>query len=386
MHDIKAQIKQDAMDAGFTLAGITTSEPLHGYPRYEAWIGKGFHGEMSYLASERGLFRRADPRRIMPECRSILMLATAYQPPGCPTQQDASSPSIARYALGRDYHLTLIERMEALRTSIEHLVGKPVKAMAYTDTGPLLERELAQRAGLGWIGRNSMLIHPSHGSYLLLSEILLDLELEPDPPFEKDLCGTCRRCVEACPTTCIREDRTLDARRCISYLTIEKRGAIPVDLREAIGNNLFGCDTCQAVCPWNRRFGTETADPAFQPAPDRLSPSLTTYLTLNPSRWRAPFKESPLLRAKREGLVRNAAVVAGNLQDEESIPALGHALLKDPGPAARELAAWALGQYTGQEQARDYLQTAAETETNSVVLTTIQIALETLDEQEHRPG
>lgn len=379
MHVLETQIKQSAMDAGFTLAGITTSEPLNGYPRYEAWIEKGFHGEMTYLASGRGYQRRADPRRIMPDCRSILMLATAYQPAGIPTRQDESSPLIARYAMGRDYHLTLIERMQTLITSIEQMAGKPVKAMAYTDTGPLLERELAQRAGLGWIGRNSMLIHPAHGSYLLLSEILLDLELEPDPPFEKDLCGTCRRCIEACPTRCIREDRTLDARRCISYLTIEKRGAIPADLRQAIGNNLFGCDTCQEVCPWNRRFGTETSDPAFQPVPDRRSPSLNSFLNLNPSKWRAPFKESPLLRAKRAGLVRNAAIVAGNLQLAGSIPSLGHALLDDPDPVVREVAAWALGRFGENEPAKVLLQTAAESETDSVVLTAIHLALQTPD-------
>jgi len=366
-------IKKHASHLGFTLAGVTSPDPPEGFARFEAWLQDGCHGDMAYLASDRSRDRRADPRRILPACRSILVLATAYKPAHAPAV-DPTEAHIAAYALGRDYHLTLLDRMQQLIARIESLAGNTIQAAAYTDTGPILERELAQRAGLGWIGRNSMLIHPEHGSHLFLSEILLDLDLQPDAAFEDDLCGSCQRCIEACPTGCIRDDRTLDARRCISYLSIEKRGCIPEEMRPAMGNHLFGCDICQDVCPWNRRFGTLTTDPAFEPQPGRLKPMLSDLLTLNPARWRAPYVESPLLRAKRAGLVRNAAIVAGNGKHADDIPSLGHALLQDPAPVARSHAAWALGQIGGN-RSRHFLERAADSEEDRTVLNAIHRAL-----------
>jgi epoxyqueuosine reductase len=219
------------------------------------------------------------------------------------------------------------------------MVRRPIKNRWYTDTGPILERDLAQRAGLGWIGKNTCLIHPQHGSYFLLSEILLDLELEPDPPFVSDHCGTCTRCIEACPTDCILPDRTIDATRCISYLTIELKDDIPLELRDKLGDWVFGCDICQQVCPWNRFAGE--ADPAF----DSKTPprSLTEELTLTPQAFNQRFKRTPVKRAKRRGYLRNVAVALGNTGDMHALPVLQN-VLNDEEPLIREHAQWAIQQ------------------------------------------
>jgi epoxyqueuosine reductase len=227
--------------------------------------------------------------------------------------------------------------MQELIDFIEGQVGGPVKNRWYTDTGPLLERDLAQRGGIGWIGKNTCLIHPQHGSYFLLSEILLDLELEPDPPFVSDHCGTCRRCIEACPTDCILPDRTLDATRCISYLTIELKDDIPLELRDKMGSWVFGCDICQRVCPWNR-FAVE-GDPAFET--ERPAPPLTGELALTPEEFNQRFKGSPVKRAKRRGYLRNVAVALGNTGSKVHLPVLQNAL-DDPEPMVREHVRWAL--------------------------------------------
>jgi epoxyqueuosine reductase len=227
--------------------------------------------------------------------------------------------------------------MKELVQFIEAQVGYPVKNRWYTDTGPILERDLAQRAGIGWIGKNTCLINPKHGSYVLLSEILLDLALEPDPPFVTDHCGTCRRCIEACPTDCILPDRTIDATRCISYLTIELKEDIPIDLRDKIGNWVFGCDVCQMVCPWNRFAGE--GDAAF--GDDDPVHSLTEELSIAPQEFNQRFKGSPVKRAKRRGYLRNVAVALGNTGDRHELPVLQRAL-HDEEPIVQEHARWAI--------------------------------------------
>src|SRR5688572_26633568 len=241
--DLKERIKAKSQQLGFTLAGVTTPEPPPHYSTFEHWLSQGQHGTMNYLATETSRARRADPREILPECKSILVLATPYSPPSPSRRGDGGE--VASYAWGDDYHDVLPARMKELVQFIEEQVGGPVKNRYYTDTGPILERDLAQRAGIGWIGKNTCLINPKQGSYLLLSEILLDLPLEPDAPIVTDHCGTCTRCITACPTQCILPDRTIDARRCISYLTIELKDEIPTELRDKIGNWVFGCDICQ---------------------------------------------------------------------------------------------------------------------------------------------
>ncbi len=251
---------------------------------------------------------------------------------------------IAAYAWGTDYHVIIPEKLQALIKFIEQQVGYPFSNRWYTDTGPILERDLAQRAGLGWIGKNTCLINPKLGSYFLLAEILLGIELEPDPPFTTDHCGTCTRCIEACPTECILEDRTIDAGRCISYLTIELKEDIPEDLRPLIGNWFFGCDVCQMVCPWNR-FAAPDGDSSLKAREGMARPQLIRELELTPEDFNKKFKDSPVKRTKRRGYLRNVAVALGNSANPEAIPALKKAL-EDKEPMIQRHAAWALKQIT----------------------------------------
>ncbi len=241
-----------------------------------------------------------------------------------------------------DYHLILPPRLKAIADFIESYVGHPVPNRGYTDTGPILERDLAQRAGLGWIGRNTCLITPHLGSYILLAEILLGLDLEPDPPFTADRCGNCSRCIQACPTGCILPNRTLDARRCLAYLTIEHKGRIPPDLRSLLGEWVFGCDICQMVCPWNR-FAPGEGEAAFAPRSAALHLNLPEELELTPQAFNARFKDNPVKRAKLRGYLRNVAVALGNCGGPAAIPALEQAAQNDDS-LVREHAAWALEQ------------------------------------------
>jgi len=341
--DLKGNIKAKSLQLGFFLAGVTTPAPPPHLSTFENWLAQGRHGTMGYLATERSRTLRADPRQILPECKSILVLATPYDSP-LPFMGEGLGVrgQVASYAQGADYHDVLPARMKELVQYIEGQVGGPVQNRWYTDTGPILERDLAQRAGIGWIGKNTCLIHPKHGSYFLLSEIFLDLALEPDPPFTTDHCGTCRRCIEACPTDCILPDRTLDAGRCISYLTIELKDDIPDELRDKLGNWVFGCDICQQVCPWNR-FADE-GDSAFMDDPSttlRMAESLTNELTLTSQTFNQRFKGSAIKRAKRRGYLRNVAVALGNVGDMHALPVLQNAM-NDEERMVREHAKWAI--------------------------------------------
>jgi epoxyqueuosine reductase len=388
------EIKEKARELGFQLVGVTTPEPPPHYAIYEGWLAAGRHGEMAYLASERARQRRGDPRLILPECRSILVLGVRYPAPTLgfsPFQRegqggmggDRSEPStetasprgrVASYAWGQDYHDVLAQRLRTLVVFIETQAGGPVPSRWYTDTGPLLERDLAQRAGLGWIGKNTCLIDPRQGSYFLLAEVLLGLELEPDPPFLPDYCGSCTRCIDACPTACILPDRTLDARRCISYLTIELKGDIPEGLRPQMGDWVFGCDICQQVCPWNVRFAVPQGDPAFAPRPDVPSPVLIEEMALDSQSFNRKFKGSPLKRARRRGYLRNAAVALGNHRHPAAVPALAGALSQDADPLVRRHSAWALGR-TGGEAALHALRSALLSEADETVRAEIRAAL-----------
>jgi len=342
--NLKDRIKTRSKQLGFILAGVTTPELPPHYSTFERWLAQGFHGQMNYLATDRSRVRRADPKQILPECKSILVLATPYNPP-LPKGEGLGvrvEGKVASYAGGADYHDVLPARMKELVAFIEEQVGSPIRNRWYTDTGPILERDLAQRAGIGWIGKNTCLIHPKQGSYFLLSEIFLDLELEPDPPFITDHCGTCTRCIDACPTDCILPDRTLDATRCISYLTIELKDDIPVELRDKMGKWVFGCDICQMVCPWNR-FAPE-GDPAFSDKEPHAP--LTDELSLTPQTFNQRFKRTPIQRAKRRGYLRNVAVALGNAGDMQALPVLQSAL-NDEEPLIREHAQWAINKITG---------------------------------------
>ncbi|MEW6093313.1 MAG: tRNA epoxyqueuosine(34) reductase QueG, partial [Chloroflexota bacterium] len=351
------RIKDKARRLGFALAGITTPDPPPHWPVFQNWLKMGRHAAMHYLEDP----RRADPRLLLPECKSILVLGILYpapdplpNPPPFRTAEmgegRVGAGRVAAYAWGRDYHLVLPEKLKALVEFIEQETGTSVPHRYYTDTGPLLERDLAQRAGLGWIGKNTCLIHPAIGSYFFLAEILLGIELETDPPFPTDQCGTCTRCIQACPTDCILPDRTLDASRCISYLTIENKGEIPADLRPLTGDWVFGCDICQMVCPWNQHARTiagsspsRDPDPAFAPRAGTRPPDLVADLLLTPQEFNRKFKDSPVQRARRRGYLRNVSVALGNIREAAAAPALKR-LAEEAEPLVSQHARWALEQ------------------------------------------
>lgn len=373
-------VKAEARRLGFDLAGVTPPQPPDHFSVFLDWLEAGRHGEMAYLATERSISRRLDPRQILPECRSILMLGICYPAPPAADHSDQDQPAgrVAAYARGADYHEVLVPRLAALVGFIETQVGHTVPNRYYTDTGPIMERDLAQRAGLGWIGKNTLLIHPRLGSYFLLAEVLLGIELEADLPFESDRCGSCTRCLEACPTNCILPDRTIDASRCISYLTIELKGPIPADLRPQMGDWVFGCDVCQQVCPWNQRFALSPGDPAFAAHSGYAQTDLTAELRLTPAEYNRKYKGSPLKRPKRRGHLRNVAVLLGNKLakgERSAVPALIEALRNDPDRLVRSHAAWALSQAAGVE-ARAALEQAVKVEKDEAVLREIRVALE----------
>ena len=329
------RIKQAANALGFDPVGITRVGPAETHDAFRLWLERGFAGEMTYLA--RGADKRRDTSLPFPPARSAIVVALDYggkQPAG----------PIARYARGADYHDVMLERLDELQRGIEGIVGHDILAKAYVDTGPILERDLAQRAGLGWIGKNTNLINPDRGSFFFLGVLLTDLELAGDAPFEADRCGTCTRCLDACPTSAFVEPRVLDATRCISYLTIEHRSAIAPELRPLIGELVYGCDICQDVCPWNHRFAQESGDAALAPRADNEDADIARLLRLDDAAFRERFRGSPITRAKRRGLARNAAVVLGNRRNPGDLGALA-AALDDPDPMVREHAQWALDQF-----------------------------------------
>ena len=373
--DLKAHIKAEAKRLGFLISGITLPQTPPHYHIYRQWLEQGRHGTMDYLAREEGIQRRADPRALHFTARSILCLAAPYPPLSVisPSIQPAPLGKIAAYACTLDYHQVLPPRMDALAISIEHSTGKKIFYKSYTDSAAILERDFAMLAGLGWIGRNTCLINPQMGSFLLLGEVLLDIDLEPDPPFEGDYCGTCQRCMQACPTGCILPDRTLDARRCIAYLTIENKGAIPPDLRKSVGEWVFGCDICQQVCPWNRHAGNQDIIPQFYEQPFSIPIDLREEVSLSPAAFNQKFKHSPILRAKRGGYLRNIAVVLGNSADPHNLPALQQLLLGDAEALVRGHAAWAVGEL-GTPAGLRLLAEALQQEKDEAVLQEISAA------------
>jgi epoxyqueuosine reductase len=394
-HELSQALKAEACRLGFQLVGITTPDPPAHFEVYQRWLQAGRHAEMGYLAADRALECRQDPLKILPECRSILVLGIPHDAPRTLHTRSSSMGNkerqfqgefpkdhilygrVAAYAWGADYHDVLPERMAELVRFIESTLGYKVPNRWYTDTGPILERDFAQRAGLGWIGKNTCLINPRLGSFFLLGTILLGLELEPDEPFTHDRCGTCTRCVDACPTGCILPDRTIDSRRCISYLTIELKGSIPPGLRGLIGDWVFGCDICQQVCPWNQRFAPLKGDPAFSEENPISKRDLLGDLNLTPQAFNRFFKGSPLKRAKRRGYLRNVAVALGNKADQRALPGLSKALRGDAEPLVRAHAAWGLGNIGG-DAARTALKQALVDENDPEVLTEIENALQTL--------
>jgi epoxyqueuosine reductase len=305
---VEELIKAQAYGLGFDLVGIAPLGPMETSPAFDAWVAKGYAGDMAYLP--RGAEKRRDSRLPFPGAKSAIVVGLDYggrQPSG----------PVARYARGDDYHDVMTARLTELHRWLELTVGGSVRGKCYVDTGPILERDLARHAGLGWFGKNTNLVNPRLGSFFFIGSLLVELELNADTPFEADRCGSCTRCLDACPTNAFVEPHVLDATKCISYLTIELKGEIPQDLHEGIGSNLYGCDICQEVCPYNVKFARELQEPAFAPRravagkdPATLARELAT---IGEDEFRSAFRNSPMKRAKRHGLARNAAVVLKNL-------------------------------------------------------------------------
>lgn len=365
-----SELKQQARELGFSLAGVCPADPPGGFERFQQWIEAGYAGEMDYLAQRVTAY--ADPGRVLPGVRSILMLALGYRTAE-PVPPAPGQGRVSRYAWGSaDYHDVVHERLKELRAWYEERrPGAHVRGVV--DTAPLLEREFAQRSGLGWVGKHTLVLNRQHGSWFFLAALLTDEELDYDAPFAADHCGSCRACLDACPTNAFPQPYVLDATRCISYLTIELRGHTPAELRPGIGDWLFGCDICQDVCPWNRQAAFAVL-PVFEPDPALNPIELLTLFDLDEDAFRRRFRHTPLWRAKRRGLLRNAAVVLGNSPIAAAVAPLGRGL-NDTDGLVRAACAGALGCYP-DPAARASLEARLRIETDAEVLCAIREAID----------
>jgi epoxyqueuosine reductase len=380
------RIRNKAHSLGFDLVGITPAFPVPHLDAYRAWLAQGYHGEMSYMTRPDRVERREDPGKILPGVRSIVCVGLNYYPGTLPDtiRRDASRGLISNYAWGLDYHALMATRLEKLAAFIGAEAGGEVAHRVYVDTGPILERSYAAEAGLGFIGKNTCLINPKMGSWLFLGEVLLNVELEPTPGKTSVSCGTCQRCLDACPTGALIAPYVLDARRCISYLTIELKGPIPHELRPLMSNWVYGCDVCQTVCPW-QRFAKPTRERSFHAAePDRAAPALPDLIMMGEETFRQRHEGTAILRIGRARLLRNAAVTLGNWGDERAIPALVQALT-DKEPLVQGHAAWAIGRIGGRG-ARRILEDALQGETEPYVRHEINIAAESHQTKDQPKG
>ncbi|HKA24274.1 MAG TPA: tRNA epoxyqueuosine(34) reductase QueG [Candidatus Eisenbacteria bacterium] len=341
-----------ALGAGAVgIARVDEESPALDAHRLRRWLASGFAADLAYMT--RGVERRSDPRLSLPGARSVIVLAFDYAFPSRDAEDESTrrahgAARIARYARGRDYHRVVPKRLWALAEWLrEERPG--TNARAYVDTGPVLERAWAARAGVGWTGKHTLMLAADQGSWFVLGVLLTDCPLAPDRPLE-DRCGRCTRCLDACPTGAIVAPYQVDARRCISYLTIERRGAIPLELRPLIGERVFGCDDCQDACPWNR-LAAESPIADFRPRGDLLERPLVSWLDLDEAAFQARFRGTALARARRDGFLRNVCVALGNRGDASAAPRLARALAEDPSPLVRAHAAWALGRLGGEQPA-----------------------------------
>ncbi len=339
MPSLAARIRSRALELGFDDCRITSADPPASAERFRTALAEGRHAGMEWIA--RNADKRCDPQLVLPGARSVIVLAASYNPPPPPPGGPTGSPSgtVARYARHQDYHDVLGARLAELTHWIDSETQPSHRSLWYVDTGPILERDLAQRAGIGFVGRHTNVVSRSLGNWFFIAEILTQADL-PEDSEARNLCGKCTRCLDACPTNALPAPFTLDARRCISYLTIELKASIPAELRPFIGNRIYGCDDCLAACPWNR-FAAEARLMAPHRRTDLDQPALLELLALDDASFRTRFKGSPILRTKRRGLLRNVCVALGNVAGPEALPALARAAT-DPEPLIQEHALWAI--------------------------------------------
>src|SRR5262245_43025579 len=367
MASLTEQIRVRARTAGFDLVGITTAHRAPLADMLRAWLEQGMHGTLRYMEDPEG--RRADPGVYLPWARSLVVVGLDYWTP-YPLPATPEKGAISRYAWGLDYHRIVRARLETLRAAITEL-APDCRTHPFVDTSPVLEKGVAEAAGIGWRGKHTNLLRRRHGSWFFLGGVATDLELEPDAP-ARDHCGTCTRCIDVCPTHAIVAPYVLDARLCISYLTIEHRGPIARELRSHIGNRIFGCDDCQDVCPWNR-FAQRTQVEGFEPREGNANPLLVDLMGMTRSEWNQRFKKTPVRRSHYEGFLRNVAVALGNWGAPEAVPALV-ARLDDASPLVRGHVAWALGR-VATAAARAALESRQVAETDAWVREEIAAAL-----------
>jgi epoxyqueuosine reductase len=363
MTSLAALITERAHELGFSDVGFVPAQPLRHAEHLRRWLDDGFAGEMAWMHRHEAL--RTDPRLLEPGTRTVIALAIPY----APTDDEERLPDrIARYAVGLDYHDVLRDRLRSLAAFISAEAGSDVHARPAVDSAPLLERNVAVDAGLGWLGKSAMVIHPKLGTWTFLAELLVDLEIVEPPTPRPDRCGRCTLCIDLCPTGAIVAPYRVDARRCISYLTIELKGPIPRALRPYLQHHLFGCDICQQVCPWNSK-ATAVPPPIAEllPRPQTLAADARSLLAMDADTFRHTFRGTPLHRTKRRGLARNAAVVLGNRLDPDDLHALYVALTTHDEPLVRGHAAWALGRFD-TSRSRTLLEQACARETDSYVL------------------
>ena len=364
LHSLKNEIKTEAKSLGFSHIGFTTpGTPIH-FDSFMQWLSAGHAAKMGYLQRSDTISKRKDPRLMFPSCESVISLALPYTPVN-QEDDEIKEIRIAKYAIGPDYHTIIPELLKNLMEKIKQKIStENLEYQIFTDSAPILEKDFAQKAGLGWIGKNSCLIIPGFGSYFFLAEILTNLPFEPDTPFIHDFCENCTNCIDTCPTNCILPERTIDANRCISYLTIENRENIPQELRLKINNWVFGCDICQQVCPWNIRFSKEPELNYFKKSDEVEILDLEKELMIDEKEFRKKFNSSPILRTKYQGYKRNLLVAAGNKFQKKFIEPLKYIIENEEYPLLRSLAAWVLIHNTND---LDYMNSILEIETDQSV-------------------
>ncbi|HEY3257126.1 MAG TPA: tRNA epoxyqueuosine(34) reductase QueG [Polyangiaceae bacterium] len=380
--ELANRVRAAGQDLGFVRVGFAAIDPLElGAERLSAWLHAGRHAEMGYLVDG----SRHDPRQLLSEAKTLIAVALAYPASGLvPLRRAEDGPPltgiVARYARGEDYHDVMRKKLRRLADAVANLLGRPVLARHCVDTAPLLERAAAERAGLGFAAKSTMTIIPGVGSYVMLGELLIDAEIAADAPIAPR-CGTCRLCLDACPTGAIVDAHVVDARRCVSYLTIESSGPIPRDLRPLIGLRVFGCDVCQDVCPFNASAEGKPSAPELAPRPSLAAPDLIGLLELGSARYRQLVKGTALRRTHRAQLARNAAIALGNTKDARAVIPLARAVAAHSSALVRGHAAWALGEIgaAAREQAREVLTCASAHDADAFVREEAALALARLD-------